>query len=122
MQHVGSRGVDRQTIFVDRHDRSRFLTLLADVVAKFGWRCLSYCLMTNHFHLVIELRQANLSAGMQSLNGRYAQGFNVRHGRVGHLFERRFWSRLVTREAHILALAVLPSELVNAADGWPVAE
>jgi REP element-mobilizing transposase RayT len=123
--HVGSRGVDQRTIFRDRADRTRFLVLLADVVTLFRWRCLSYCLMTNHYHLVIQLREANLSGGMQSLNGRYARAFNERHVRTGHLFEHRFWSELVTREAHILSLAryvalnPVRARLCRSAEDWP---
>lgn len=123
--HVGSRGVDQRTIFLDLADRRRFLVLLADVVTRFRWRCMSYCLMTNHYHLVLELREPNLSDGMQSFNGRYARAFNDRHARTGHLFEHRYWSEIVTRESHILSLAryvalnPVRARLCQSAGDWP---
>ena len=100
-----SRGACRQSIFHDDRDRRRFLSLLADVVEEMHWSCLTYCLMGNHFHLVIRLQQGGLSDGMQRLNGAYGRWFNDRHERSGHVFERRFWSKLVRRQAHLLALA-----------------
>jgi REP element-mobilizing transposase RayT len=103
--HVASRGVAQQAIYRDDEDRGRFLGLLAEVVLEQRWRCLTYCLLGNHFHLVIQLRDANLSVGMQRLNGEHARLFNQRHARSGHLFQGRFWSKLVTRDAHLLELS-----------------
>lgn len=103
--HVTTRGVRRQPIFVDDLDRTRFLELLAEVVERFGWICHGYCLMDNHYHLVIETPEANLSAGMHRLNGLYAQRFNRRHNLEGHVFERRYHSELVTSNAHLLELS-----------------
>jgi REP element-mobilizing transposase RayT len=105
LYHVTTRGVRRQAIFVDDIDRRRFLELLADVVDRFGLICLGYCLMENHYHLVIETPEANLSAGMHRLNGLYAQRFNRRHDFEGHVFERRFHAELVTSTAHLLELS-----------------
>jgi REP element-mobilizing transposase RayT len=106
LYHVGSRGVDKQPIFgVTRSDREKFLSLLDVVVAKFGWRCHAYCLMGNHFHLVVDTPSANLAAGMQHLKGRYAQWFNRWSGREGALFERRYWYRIAASEAYVLELS-----------------
>jgi REP element-mobilizing transposase RayT len=83
-------------------DRRDLLETFAGVVATFGWRCHAFCVMENHYHLLVETPEANISAGMQQLNGRYAQRFNQRHNRTGHLFQGRFYSVLVDREAHLL--------------------
>jgi REP element-mobilizing transposase RayT len=102
--HVTSRGNARQDIVADDRDRSQFLTMLAHVVDRFGWRCHAYCLMNNHYHLLLETPQPNLSLGMRQLNGRYTQAYNRRHERVGHLFQGRFTAILVEKEAHLLEL------------------
>ena len=102
--HVVARGNRQQAIFGDETDYLRFLELLGTVVNRFGWRCHAYCLMPNHFHLVIETPQANISAGMQWLNGRYAQWFNIRYGFSGHLFQGRFYGELVESTYHLLEL------------------
>jgi REP-associated tyrosine transposase len=103
--HVTTRGNRGQVVFLDDLDRTRFLELLDDIVKRFAWICHAYCLMDNHYHLVIETPDANLSAGMHRLNGLYAQRFNRRHNVEGHLFERRFHSELVTSNAHLLELS-----------------
>jgi putative transposase len=102
--HVTSRGIRRQAIFRDEDDRSFFLKLLELVARRFDWSCLAYCLMTTHYHLVIETKDGNLAAGMQRLNGDFAQNFNRRHEETGHLFERRYHSVLVEDELHLLEL------------------
>jgi len=102
--HVTSRGNARQDIVVDDRDRSQWLSFLAHVVDRFGWLCHAYCLMDNHYHLLLETPQANLSRGMRQLNGRYTQTYNRRHERVGHLFQGRFTAILVEKEAHLLEL------------------
>jgi putative transposase len=102
--HVTSRGNARQDIVRDDRDRTAFLTLLAHVLDRFGWVCHAYCLMDNHYHLLLETPQPNLSQGMRQLNGRYTQGFNRRHHRVGHLLQGRFTAILVEKEAHLLEL------------------
>jgi REP-associated tyrosine transposase len=99
--HVTSRGAGQAAIFLDDLDRVAFMHLLRRTVRKFNWDCHAYCLMTNHYHLVVETRTPLLSAGMHRLNGIYAQQFNDRLERAGHLFESRFSSRLVGREAHL---------------------
>jgi putative transposase len=103
--HVVSRGTRRLPVFEDDHDRRLFIRLLGLTVPRFEWRCFAYCLMTNHYHLVVQTPEPTISTGMHFLNGRYAQLFNERHGVQGHVFERRFWSVVVERERHLLQLA-----------------
>ncbi len=102
--HLTSRGNARQRIFVDDQDRERFLGVLGNVVDRYKWLCHAYCLMDNHYHLIIETPRANLSLGMRQLNGIYTQVYNRRHRRVGHLFQGRFKAILVERDAHLLEL------------------
>jgi putative transposase len=99
-----SRGAARLPIYVDDHDRVRFLGLLAQAATNHGWECLSYCLMENHYHLLVRTPQPTLRAGMQRLNGCYAQGFNVRHRLVGHVFEGRYTSVTVEGDSHLREL------------------
>jgi len=99
--HVTSRGNRRQSIYHDDDDRRQFLILRDRVVRLCAWRVLAYCLMTNHFHLLIETPAPNLSAGMHRLNSSYAKYFNEHHSVDGHLFDRRFGSRLVETEEHL---------------------
>ncbi|MDX8397258.1 MAG: transposase [Mariprofundaceae bacterium] len=77
---------------------------MEDVVDRFGWMVHSYCLMTNHYHLMIETPKGNLIQGMRQLNGVYTRRFNSFHGRVGHLFQGRYKSILVEKESHLLSL------------------
>lgn len=84
-------------------DREDFLRVLAKVVELCDWRCKSYCLMGTHYHLIVQTPKPNLSVGMQFLNGRYAQRFNVRHARRGHLFGERFHSVLIETDSHLFA-------------------
>jgi putative transposase len=100
--HVTSRGVRRSDVFTDARDRFRFLQLLQNVVELLEWRCHAYCLMTNHYHLLLETPHANISRGMQRLNSVYAQWFNWRHGFKGHVFESRFGGVLIEGQAHLL--------------------
>lgn len=104
VHHVTTRGNARASIFVDDTDRQSLLGVLADVVALRHWRCHAYCLMDNHFHLLVETRDGDLSPGMRQLNGVYTQRFNRRHDRVGHLFQGRFKAILVDRETYLLEL------------------
>jgi len=105
LYHVTTRGNAREPIFLDDADRDLFLRCLGEVVLWQRWLCHAYCLMTNHYHLLIETPEANLSRGMQRLNGRYSQRFNRQHQRVGHVLQGRFTSILVERESHLLELA-----------------
>jgi len=88
--HITSRGNARQDIYFDDADRVKFLDILSKTVERFHWMCHAYCLMDNHYHLLIETPEGNLSAGMRQLNGIYTQAFNRHHGKVGHLFQGRF--------------------------------
>jgi putative transposase len=103
--HITVRGVERRVVFLDDEDRERFVRLLAEVAVLCGWRVMTWCLMDNHFHLLVTDPEGRLSEGMQRLNGRYAQQFNRRHGRTGGLWEGRFYSRRVLDERHLLAAA-----------------
>jgi REP-associated tyrosine transposase len=105
IHHVFARGNDRQAIYRDDHDRLLYLELLGRVVFRKRWRCLAYCLMDNHVHLLVQTPDANLGAGMQRLHGDYALLFNRRHGRVGHLFQGRFGSNLVTDDEELWTIA-----------------
>jgi putative transposase len=122
--HIGATSAARQQLFRDDRDRERFLTQFDLVVAKFRWSRLSYCLMGNHYHLLIELQEANLSDGMQELNGKYARAFNDRHVRDGCVFGRRFWSRQVTTDRYFNAavryinLNPVEARFCNAPDQW----
>jgi putative transposase len=103
--HLITRGVRKEPIFLDERDYRRFLQILDDVVERFGWICHAYCLMPNHYHLLVETPKPTLSDGMERLNGLYAQYFNRRHGVEGHVFERRFRSIRVFGEGHLLELS-----------------
>lgn len=103
LYHVTARGNERRAIFRDDADRERFLGVLAAVAVESGWQVLAYCLMENHFHLLVLTPEPNLNAGMHKLNGRYAQWFNRRHGRVGHLFQGRYGAKLVRTESQLHA-------------------
>lgn len=104
LYHVTSRGNERKAIFKDDVDRKLFLDTLARVNDRFHWLCHAYCLMNNHYHLVIETPDGNLSKGMRQLNGVYTQAFNRRHRRPGHVFQGRFKGILVQKETHFLEL------------------
>jgi putative transposase len=96
--HVATRGVARMTIYRDDDDRLAFLGLLSLAVEQFEWTCHAFCLMTNHYHLVLDTTRENLSDGLQLLNGVYAQGFNGKYERWGPVFGDRFWCRSLEEE------------------------
>jgi len=105
LYHVTSRGDRQEAIFDDDYDRTAFLNLLGEVVSRFRWRCHAYCLMGNHYHLMIETPEGNLTKGMRQLNGVFTQWSNRRHQRSGHLFQGRYKAILVDRDAYFLELA-----------------
>jgi REP-associated tyrosine transposase len=98
---VTARGVARSLLFRERSDYEMFVRLLASVVDRFRWRCHAYCLMPNHYHLVVRALRVDLSRGMHRLNFLYAQGFNNRYERTGHLFQNRFGARLIESEEYL---------------------
>lgn len=100
--HVTARSWDRSTLFRDDEHRLEFLDRVAMTVARFDWRCLAYCLMGNHFHLLVRTPLANLPRGMQRLNSGYAQWFNRQRDRNGPVFEDRYGAVLIQREPHLL--------------------
>ncbi len=103
--HVTSRGNARKSIYLSDSDRYDFLDILNRVVERYHWLCHSYCLMGNHYHVLFETPEANLSKGMRQLNGVYTQSFNRRHRRVGHLFQGRYKAQLVEHGSYLLELA-----------------
>ena len=103
--HLTARGNERRPLFRDDRDRQHFCQLLAEMVDRFHVRLHGYVLMDNHYHLILELREANLSRAAQWLNLSYSVWFNRRHGRSGHLFQGRFKSVIVSREEWGLALS-----------------
>jgi putative transposase len=102
--HVIARGNAREAIVRDDEDRECWFRVFAKVVRRFSWLCHAYCLMGNHYHLVLETPLPNLSDGMQQLNGMYAHAFNERYDRVGHVFQSRYRSILIERETHLVEL------------------
>jgi putative transposase len=124
VHHVTSRGNAGEEIFLNDADRIRFLEVLGTVVERFGWICYAYCLMTNHYHLLIETPQPNLSRGMKHLNGVYTQWFNREHSRTGHLVQGRFKSIVVEKESYLLELAryivlnPVRAKMVRSARDW----
>jgi putative transposase len=100
--HVTSRGNEKKEIFRDDRDRVAFLQILAKCCNLFDWLCHAYCLMGNHYHLIIETEDATLSRGMRHLNGVYTQKFNWNHNRVGHIFQGRYKAILIQKESHLL--------------------
>ena len=97
--HVYARGAVKQTIFIDDRDRRTYLVRLRAVTERLSWSCLSYCLMGNHMHLLVETREPNLARGMQLLQGPYAQWFNKRHAKSGHVFEKRYDAKPIETDA-----------------------
>jgi putative transposase len=125
VHHVYARGNRRQAIYLADADRILYLELLAQVVRRQRWRCLAYCLMRNHVHLLVETPEANLGAGMGRMHGLYAQTFNKRHRHSGHLFQGRFGSVLIKTDEQLLTVAryiarnPVEAGLCEAAEWWP---
>lgn len=125
LYHITSRGNDRQPIYNNDADRTQFLEQLNGTCDRYDWLCHAYCLMTNHYHLLIQTRTATLSKGMKLLNGRYTQHFNMAHTRTGHVFQGRFKAILVDSDAYLLELAryivlnPVRARMVHTAEEWP---
>ena len=105
LYHVTSRGDGRDDIYLDDSDRNNFISVFDQVYERFNWECHSYCLMSNHYHFLIETPEGNLSQGMRHLNGVYTQRFNRSHNRVGHVFQGRYKAILVEKESYLLELS-----------------
>ena len=124
LYHVMVRGNAKQKIFLSDDDRSDFMDFIARVTGACSWACHAYCLMDNHYHLLVETPKANISEGMQRLNSCYCQCFNRRHGRVGHVTQGRFHSLLVADEGYLLELFryillnPVKERLVGAPERW----
>ncbi len=125
IHHVVSRGAGSRAIVFDDDDRRAFVRRLSRAVVDHEWVCWAYCLMDNHFHLIVETPEPNLGAGMRWLKGTFAQDVNHRHGRSGHLFGGRFHSILVETEEHAVAAALyvvlnpVRAGLVSTPSAWP---
>lgn len=125
LYHVTSRGDRGEDIYRDDEDREAWLRVFAGVCERYNWRCHAYCLMPNHYHVVVETSEANLSRGMRQLNGVFTQDFNRRHDVAGHLFQGRFKAILVERDAYLLELAryvvlnPVRAGMARRASDWP---
>lgn len=125
LYHVTSWGNARNAIYLDDEDRLNWLELFNDVCSRFNWICHAYCLMSNHYHVVVETVEGNLSKGMRQLNGVYTQTFNRRHRRVGHVFQGRYKAILVEKNSYLLELSryvvlnPVRAQIVNDAADWP---
>jgi putative transposase len=125
LYHVTSRGDGREDIFLEDGDREVFLDVIAEVNDRFNWTLHGYCLMGNHYHLLLETPDGNLSQGMRQLNGVYTQRFNRKHKRVGHVFQGRYKAILVQKETYLLELAryivlnPVRAQMVRSAKDWP---
>jgi putative transposase len=104
LYHVTSRGNARQAIFLDELDYATFLQWVSKTVERFEWLCHGFCLMPNHFHVLVETPEANLAQGMQVLIGTYARRFNWRYRRTGHVFQGPNDPTMIEREAHLMEL------------------
>lgn len=123
LYHVTSRGNCSHPIYTAESDREDFIRILGEVCRRFNWLCYAYCLMDNHYHLLIETPDANLSKGMRQLNGVYTQRFNRVHAQVGHVFQGRYKAILVDKAPllnevarHIVLNPVRVGEVATAAE------
>lgn len=105
LYHITSRGDRREDIYFDDTDRLAWLEILGKVCQRFNWRCHAWCQMTNHYHVLIETIEGNLSQGMRQLNGVYTQAINRRYKRVGHVFQGRYKAILVEKDSYLIELA-----------------
>jgi len=125
LYHVTARGNGRQPIFEDDIDRESFLAVLASTVARYHILCHAYCLMGNHYHLLLETPEANLSCAMRQLNGVYGQRFARQHERPGHVLQGRFHAQVVDRDAYLrevcryVVLNPVRAGLVTHPGRWP---
>jgi REP element-mobilizing transposase RayT len=120
---VFTSGAGPCTIYDDPEDYLAFIAIAADVLARLNWRCLAYCLMTTHYHLIVRIEDADLAHGMQMINSRHARSFNRRHRRRGHLFGDRYGSVFIQTQAHLLTEAryvfLNPLDAGCLPENWP---
>jgi REP element-mobilizing transposase RayT len=125
LYHITARGDRQEPIYEDDYDRKVFLDLLGKVIVEWNWACQAYCMMGNHYHLLVETPDGNLAKGMRQLNGVYTQLSNRRHQRVGHLFQGRYKAILVDRDEYLLELGryvvlnPVRARLVKRVEDWP---
>jgi REP element-mobilizing transposase RayT len=125
LYHVTTRCDADRAIYLDDFDRAAFLRRLVLVARRSAWTIHVWCLMTTHYHLVVETARVALSEGMRELNGPYARRFNERHGHRGHLFEERFLAHVIESDRHLEAacLYVLSNPvragLCESPEDWP---
>jgi REP element-mobilizing transposase RayT len=124
LYHLTSRGDRREAIYDDDEDRLAFLQVFSSVIKQYNWVCYAYCLMDNHYHLLVQTLDANLSKGMRQLNGVYTQAYNRRYQKSGHLFQGRYKSILVDEESYLLELSryivlnPVKAGMVKSANQW----
>jgi len=123
--HITARGVRRSRIYLDDQDRRQFLLTLAAVAERYDLRCHAYCEMTNHYHVALTTSDANLSRAMHQLNGDYAQWWNWRHERAGHVFQARYNAQIVQDDRYLatvcryIVLNPVRAGMVDAPEDWP---
>jgi REP element-mobilizing transposase RayT len=100
--HIGTRCVDAVQGFVADDDARIFLQILGRTVVRFGWTCVGYCVMSNHYHFIVETQDESLARGLHRVNTSFARDYNDRHERRGHLFSERYFAQRIEREAHLL--------------------
>ncbi|MCZ6578558.1 MAG: transposase [Gammaproteobacteria bacterium] len=103
--HITSRGDRQEAIYEGDADRQQWLEILSRVCERYNWRIHAYCLMGNHYHILLETADGNLSQGMRQLNGVYTQYFNRQHNRVGHVYQGRYKAILVEKDSYLLELS-----------------
>ena len=124
LYHITSRGDRREAIYDNDEDRESWLDIFGNTCKRFNWRCHAYCLMNNHYHIVIETAEANLSKGMRQLNGVYTQYYNRKYDRAGHVFQGRYKGILVERDEYLLELAryvvlnPIRAQMINTIEAW----